>query len=437
MNAITRRDFVKASTITAGGLLLSSLPFAGKAYAAGSDRIKVALVGCGSRGTGAAFNALEADAGVTLVAMADVFSDRLNDSYERLSMRYGGTEKLQVPEENRFVGFDSYKHAIALADVVLLATPTFFRPLHYQEAVQQGKHIFMEKPVACDPSGVRSVLESGKIAKEKGLNVVVGLQRRYENKYREMHRRIQQGDLGDIISAQVYWNQGLFDVRPRRPEYSELEYQIRNWYYFIWMAGDQVLDQLIHNLDIANWFLGAYPISAHGMGGSEVRTGKEYGENFDHHAIEYTYPGGIIVNGQCRQIPNCANRVAEQFQGSKGFMGDDRIVDRNGNVIFSYDAENDPSPYQQEMDELFASVRAGNVIDDTDHGARSSMTAIMGFMASYSGQVVTWDQAIASKQRLTVDPRDFSWDTPPPVTPDENGYYAKPVPGQTRLFMDG
>ena len=272
-NLLTRRDFVKTSSVTAGGLLLSTLPLGASAYAAGGDTLKVALVGCGRRGTGAAFNALNTGDGIKLVAMADILEDRLQESYQRLSARYGDTGKLDVPEEHKFIGFDSYKHAIELADVVLLTTPTYFRPLHFEEAVNKGKQVFMEKPVACDPTGIRRVLKAGKIAKEKRLNVVVGLQRRYQNCYREFYKRIRNGELGDILSGQVYWNQGLFRAAVREPHYSELEYQIRGWYYFIWLAGDQVLDQLLHNLDIANWFVGAHPVTAQGMGGSEVRTG--------------------------------------------------------------------------------------------------------------------------------------------------------------------
>lgn len=429
---ISRRDFVKASALTAGGLLSGALPLSAGAYVAGSDTLKIALVGCGARGTGAAFNALNSSDGVKLVAMADVLEDRLNDSYDLLSRRFGDTGKLDVPEDQKFVGFDSYKQAIELADVVLLTTPTFFRPLHFEEAVRKGKHVFMEKPVAVDPAGVRSILESGKMAREKGLNVVVGLQRRYAKSYREMYRRLQNGDIGDIISGQVYWNQGIFDVRLRKPEYSELEYQIRNWYYFIWLSGDQVLDQLIHNLDVANWYIGEYPVSAHGMGGREVRNDKIYGQIFDHHAIEYTYPSGLVLSAQCRQIPGCHNRVAEQFQGTSGSLRDNTIRDRQNNVKFQYDGRDDPSPYDHEHTELFASIKKGDVIDNTEYGAKSSMTAIMGFMATYSGQLIRWDEALNSPKRLVPDHID--WDSVPPVLPDEHGNYPVPVPGVTEVM---
>ena len=438
-HTLSRRTFVKTSSMAAGGLMSGSLSLGQSAYAGGSGTIKVALIGCGNRGTGAAFQALNADDGVKLVAMADIDEENLNDSYSRLNMRYGDSGKLDVPDEHKFVGFDGYIHAIALADVVLLTTPTFFRPLHFEEAVRNGKHVFMEKPVAVDPGGVRRVMESAKIAREKDLNVVVGLQRRYQNRYREMYRRLQDGEIGEIISAQVYWNQGPFHVRERQPHWSELEHQIKNHFHFIWQAGDQVLDQMIHNIDVANWFIGEHPVSAQGMGGREVRTGKEYGQIFDHNFVEYTYPSGMVIAAQCRQIPGCWNRVDENFLGTKGSMtGSGVIRDRNKNIRFTYQDQNDPSPYQQEHDELFAAIRKGNTIDNTDFGAKSTMTAIMGFMATYSGQFLEWDQALNSDKRMyphhDLKPEDVDWNTPPPVTPDENGNYPIPVPGVTQVL---
>lgn len=441
-NRLTRRDFVKASTITAGGLMLSSLPLSSSAYAGGNDTLKVALIGCGNRGTGAAFQTLNADDGVQLVAMADILEDRLEESYNGLVQRYGGTDKLNVPEEHKFLGFDGYKHAIALADVVLLTTPTFFRPLHFEEAVRQGKHIFMEKPVAVDAAGVRRVLDAAKIAKEKDLNIVVGLQRRYETRYRELYRRVQNGEIGEIISGQIYWNQGPFYYEARQPQWSELEHQIRNHFHFIWQAGDQVLDQMIHNIDVANWFLGEHPISAQGMGGREVRTGSEYGQIFDHNFVEFRYPSGAVISAQCRQIPGCYNRVAEDFNGSEGFASTGSpnpfaLLDRKRNVKFVYESDNDKSPYQIEHDELYEAIRSGNTIDNADYGAKSTMSSIMGFMATYSGQFLEWDRALASEIRMyphhDLLPEDLTWDTPAPVQPDENGNYPIPVPGVTEV----
>lgn len=439
----TRRDFMKTTSLTAGGLLLSSLPIGASAYAAGSETLKVALIGCGSRGTGAAVQALSADPGAKLVAMADILEDRMQESYEGLTQRFGDTDQLDVPEEHRFIGFDSYKEAIPLADVVLLTTPTFFRPLHFEEAVNQGKHVFMEKPVAVDPAGVRRVMESAKIVKEKNLNVVVGLQRRYAKNYRELYQRVQGGAIGEIISGQVYWNQGPFFIRERQPEWSELEHQIRNHFHFIWQAGDQVLDQMIHNIDVANWFLGEFPVTAQGMGGREVRTGKEYGQIFDHNFVEYTYPSGAVIAAQCRQIPGCYNRVAEDFNGTEGFVSTGSpdpftVKNRRKNILWRYESHDDPSPYQIEHNELFEAIRSGNTIDNTEYGAKSTMASVMGFMATYSGQFLDWDQALQSDKRMyphhDLLPEDVDWNTPAPVQPFEDGYYPIPVPGQTEVL---
>lgn len=436
-NGISRRDFVKTSSLVTSGLMLGSLPLTSSAHVAGSDMIKVAVIGCGGRGTGAAFNVLASGKDVKVVAMADLFRDRLDESYSNLAQRYADSEQLDVPEEHKFIGFDAYKHAMDLADVVLLTTPPGFRPQHFKYAVEKGKHAFLEKPLATDSPGVRSILESGKIAKQKNLSVVTGFQRRYQNSYREIYRRIKNGELGDILAGQVYWNQGELWLRERKPEYSELEYQMRNWYYFNWLCGDHILEQHVHKHDVANWFLGEYPVSAQGMGGRQVRTGKEYGEIFDHHSVEYIYPGGAVIASQCRQIPGCWRRVAEAFQGTAGSVYTDQqhngvIRDRRQNVVYDHNGAEDPVPFQQEIDEMIDSIRKGNAIDNTDYGAKSTLTAIMGRMATYSGQLITWEEALNSERKLVPDHID--WDTTPPTLPDERGYYPIPVPGQTRVL---
>ncbi len=437
IQGITRRDFVKAASLTAGGLMFGSLPISSSAYAAGNGKIKVALVGCGGRGTGAAFNALAAGEDIQLVAMADIFEDRLTESFGHLSQRYGDSEQLNVPDEHKFIGFDGYKHAIDQADVVLHATPPGERPKHFRYAVEQGKHVFMEKPVATDAPGVRSVLESGKIAREKQLNVVIGLQRRYQDNYRETLRRIHNNQVGEIMGGQVYWNQGELWVNRRQPDQSELEYQMRNWYHFVWICGDHNVEQHIHNIDVANWFLGEYPVRAQGMGGREVRKGIEYPQIFDHHSVEYQYASGVVISSQCRQIPGCWNSVSESFQGTKGTLytdGSNNAVlrDRNGNTLYDHDGEEDPNPYQQEIDELFESIRRGNVINDTEIGAKATLSGIMGRMATYSGQMIEWDEALNAEQKLVPDYVD--WDMTPPVVPDENGRYPIAVPGQTDVL---
>jgi len=435
---ISRRDFVRKSSMAAGGLMLGSLSVGSSAYAAGNDTLKVALIGCGGRGTGAARQALDADDGVQLVAMADAFRDRLDECYSTLSKVFNGKEpqKLNVPEEHKFVGFDAYKKAIPLADVVILATPPGFRPIHFEAAVDAGKHVFMEKPVATDAPGVRQVLAAGQRADEKGLNVVVGLQRHYQNSYREVIGRVNDGAVGDIVSGQVYWNSEGVWVRPRQPHQNEMEYQMRNWYYFVWLCGDHIMEQHIHNIDVANWFIGEYPVSAQGMGGREVRTGIDHGQIFDHHFVEFTYPGGAVVASQCRHQEGCMNRVAEYFQGTKGTIdtsGDRGIIKSwNGNVLYDHNAETDPNPYQQEHDELFAAIRNGDHINNTEYGAKSTLTALMGRMATYSGKIITWEEALNSNK--SEMPEEFGWEAAPPVLPNDNGRYPVPVPGKTEVL---
>src|ERR1700712_2718898 len=300
-NSQSRREFVKQTSLLAGGTI--ALPIFSKAnfFAGSSDVIKIAMIGCGGRGTGAAVQALSTKQNVQLVAMADAFQDRLDGSYKNIgdALKENGLDKrLQVKEENKFVGFDAYKKVIPLADVVILATPRGFRPIHFEEAIKQNKHVFMEKPVATDPAGIQKVLEVAAIAKQKKLNVVVGLQRHYQNSYRELFKRKDM--IGDITSAQSWWNNDGVWTRPRKYNQTEMEYQMRNWYYFVWLCGDHITEQHIHNLDVINWFKGGYPVRAQGLGGRQVRKGKENGEIFDHHYVEYQYADGSILNSKCR-----------------------------------------------------------------------------------------------------------------------------------------
>lgn len=434
---ISRRNFVKHASLGAGGLLLAgTLPVGISAYAQGSETLKLALIGCGGRGTGAASHALLADDGVKLVAMADAFRDRLDNSLESLSQRHDST-RLDVPEEHKFVGFDAYQKAIDLADVVILATPPGFRPIHFEAAVNAGKQVFMEKPVATDSPGIRKVLEAGRKAQRDNLNVVVGLQRRYQTEYLEIAKRIHQGEIGDIMSGQIFWNEENAWMRERLPEHTEMEYQLRNWFYFTWLSGDLPLEQHIHNIDVANWFIGEYPASAQGMGGREVRTGKEYGNIFDHNFVALTYPGGAIVNSQCRHQPGTTTSVSEWFQGCKGtaqtgwgFTG--TIRNSAGIATYEHNVQDDFNPYQQEHIEFFKAIRSGNTINDTEVGAKSTLSAIMVRMASYSGKIITWDEALNSQKSLM--PQKFGFNEEPPILPDENGYYPIAIPGITEVL---
>jgi predicted dehydrogenase len=436
-NSITRRQFVKNATLTAGGgLLLGSLPVGASAFAAGSETLRVGVVGCGGRGTGAASQALEADPGVKVVALGDAFRDRLDSCYDNLNNRWGESGRLDVPEERKFTGFNAYKNVIDLSDVVILTSTPGFNPKHFEYAIEKGKHVFMEKPVATDVPGVHRVLEAGRKAKEKNLNVVVGLQRHYQTNYREIVKRIHNGDMGNIIAGQVYWNGAGVWVRERQPEQTEMEYQMRNWYYFNWLCGDHILEQHIHNIDVANWFIGDLPVTAQGMGGREVRNGKDHGQIFDHHFVEFTYPGGQVISSQCRHQPNTMRRVDEFFQTAEGTIytsgrGDGEMKLRNGSIRYAHNYMDDPNPYQVEHDELFASIRSGGVISDTEFGANSTLIAIMGRMATYTGQLITLEDAMNSKELLVSD--DLDWDSNPPVMPDADGNYPVPVPGVTTL----
>ena len=358
----SRRDFVKQSTMLAGGIMAMPLVSNAGYFHSVDDTIKVAVIGCGGRGTGAAFQALSTKQNVKLVAMADAFRDRLDDAYKALTDGDDGNvkDRMAVTEETKFVGFDAYKKVIPLADVIIIATPPGFRPLHFEEAINQGKHVFMEKPLATDPAGVKKVLEVAEVAKKKKLNVVVGLQRHYQTSYRELFKRVQDGMIGDITSGQVYWNSDGVWVRPRKPGQTEMEYQMRNWYYFNWLCGDHITEQHIHNLDVMNWFKGAYPVKAQGMGGREVRTGKEYGEIYDHHFVEYHYADGTIMNSQCRHIKGTYSIVDEIIVGTKGVVkcGAAEITSK-GKSLFKFDKAKENEPYQNEHDELFAAIAKG------------------------------------------------------------------------------
>ncbi|PPL00303.1 Gfo/Idh/MocA family oxidoreductase [Parapedobacter indicus] len=427
-----RRDFLKTSAVLAGGAVLSGMPFMG-AHASVDDTIKVVLVGCGGRGTGATFNALASGANIKIVALADAFRDRLDEAYKKLSERHA--DKLDVPEDRKFVGFDAYQKAIPLADVVILATSPGFRPIHFEEAVRQGKHIFMEKPVATDIPGIRRVLAAAEEAKRKKLNVVVGLQRRYQANYREAIKRIQDGALGDIVSGQVYWNSGGVWVRPRKPEQTEMEYQMRNWYYFNWLCGDHIVEQHVHNIDVANWVKGSYPVSIQGTGSRAWRNGKEYGEIYDNHAVELTYADGSVIYSQCRHFEGTSNRVDETFQGTKGRIylsaaNDATLWDSKGNELYNHPKRGNANPYEQEHVELFDAIAKGEYkFDNAEYGAYSTLTGIIGRLATYSGQVIKWDDAL--KSNVNLMPERFAWDALPKVLPDENGLYPYAIPGQT------
>ena len=426
---LTRRDFLKnSSAALAGTALLGALP---SVHAAGGDLLKIALVGCGGRGSGAASQALSTDGPVKLIALADLQPEQLEKSLSNLKTAHN--DKVEVPKENQFTDFDGYKKAIALADVVILATSPGFRPVHFEEAVRQGKHVFMEKPVATDAPGIRRFLQAAEEAKKKNLKVGVGFQRHHQKGYLETVRRIQDGAVGDIQLLRCYWNGGSRDGVERLPEESEMHYQIRNWYYFTWLSGDHIVEQHVHNLDVCNWIKGTHPVRAQGMGGRQVRNARRHGQIFDHHFVEFEYEDGARMISQCRQIPGCWPTVSEHVLGTKGSA--DLIAGRNLFVIKGPSAwrfgekAGRRDAYQEEHDALFAAIRKNEPFNEAAGAAQSTMTAILGRMCTYSGQKVEWDEAFESKLQLVPDP--CSWTTAPPVMPDGDGAYPIARPGST------
>lgn len=430
----TRRNFLSTSSTAVSGAVLSGIAFSQYAFAAGGDEIKIALVGCGGRGSGAASQALNVP-GNRLVAVADAFQDRLTGSLENLKREHGA--KVSVPPENQFVGLDGYKKAIALADVVILATPPGFRPQHFEEAVRQGKHVFMEKPVAVDGPGVRRVLAAAEEAKKKNLKVGVGLQRHHQAGYLETMKRLHDGAIGDIYLIRAYWNDGGVWVNPRKEEQTELEFQMRNWYYFNWLCGDHITEQHIHNLDVANWVKNTYPVKAHGMGGRQVRTQKEYGEIFDHHAVEYTYADGTTLLSQCRHIRGADNNVSEQCVGSKGScnISGHSIKTTSGGSEWRFRGEKQVDPYQKEHNDLFAAIRANTPYNEAFNGAKSSLTSIMGRMTTYTGKTVSWEQALNSAVNLApADFENLTWNSACKSMPNAEGFYPVSVPGNAEWY---
>jgi len=423
---VTRRNFLTTTGVATVGAL-SANRFA---FAASNDTLKIALVGCGGRGSGAAAQALSVP-GTKLVAMSDAFPDRLQNSLNGLKEAKGA--QVDVPADRQFVGLDGYKNAIALADVVILATPPGFRPMQFAEAVKQGKHVFAEKPVATDAPGVRQFLAAAEEAKKKNLKVGIGLQRHHDPGYIETVKRIQDGAIGDVTAMRVYWNDAGVWVNPRKPEQTEMEYQLRNWYYFVWLCGDHIAEQHIHNLDVANWVKNGHPVKARGMGGRQILTDKKYGQIFDHHMVEFTYADGSICFSQCRHQPGCWSEVNEHAIGTKGSSAvGNSLIRPTGGEAWRYRGEKRVDPYQQEHDDLFAAIRNNTPYNEAFYGAHSTMTSILGRMATYSGKELTWDEGINST--LSHFPERLAFDAKPKALPDAEGRYEIPVPGVTKAW---
>jgi myo-inositol 2-dehydrogenase/D-chiro-inositol 1-dehydrogenase len=427
----SRRDFLKSSTLLTGAALAGGLGIARSAHAAGSDVLRVALIGCGGRGTGAADNCLEARKKVKIVALADAFEDRVKGSLKHLKQRF--PDRVDVPPERVFVGLDAYQKAIDCGiDMVILGTPPGFRPAQYAAAVKAGKHVFMEKPCCTDAPGYRSLMETNKLADQKGLKVVVGLQRHHQAGYLQGIKEIHDGKLGDIMFLRVYWNGsggGAHDIGKRpQDDPKEMEFQVRHWGCFVWLYGDNIVEQHVHNIDIANWVMAkdgdaakAHPVEANGMGG-RVNQGN-YGDIFDHHFVEFTYADGTKMFSQSRHIPGTWDQVSEFAHGTKGNRG---VATGGGPNLES------GNPYVQEHIDLIEAIDRNAKLNDGWHGATSSMTAVLGRMATWSGQIVKWDEAIA--RGPDEGPEKLAWDAKPRHLPGPDGRYPMAMPGVYKAY---
>ncbi len=416
---ISRREFLKASAAVS---LAATLPRIPGAHAAGSDRIRVGIIGCGGRGTGAAIDCMNAAPGVEVVAMYDLFQDRIESSLQKLLETH--PDKVKVPPDRQFTGFDGHLKLAACPEVnlVIMAAPPHFRPMHLRAAVEAGKHVFMEKPVAVDPVGVRSVIASSELATKKGLAIVAGTQRRHQARYLELMKRIHDGAIGELVAGQCYWNQGELWVKKREPGMSDMEWQCRNWLYFTWLSGDHIVEQHVHNIDVINWAFGTLPVKVMGMGGRQARTGPEYGNIYDHFAVEFEYPNGVRVLSMCRQIPGCADRIEERVVGTKGVaFGYGEIKGENP---WKFEGE-EPSPYVQEHADLISSIRRGQPLNEGRRIAESTMCAIIGRMSAYTGRAISWEWAMNSS-KLDLSPKSYEFG-PNPVDPVA-------VPGFTPLI---
>lgn len=417
--AASRRHFLAASAAATSGFAT--------VHAAGDDTLRVGLIGCGDRGTGAASQALQADRNVKLVAMADAFEDRLQSSLNTLRGKRELIGKVDVAADACFVGFDAYREVIRRSDVVLLCTPPHFRPMHFRAAVEAGKHVFAEKPVAVDAPGVRHVLQTVELARQKNLSVVSGLCLRYDNGFRETARRIHGGAIGDITTLFANDYRGGRWKKPRTDGQTDMQYQMRNWYNFTWLSGDFNVEQHVHFLDVCAWLMrDEYPVRAIGMGGRAALNSPDYGNIYDHFSVVYEYRTGVRLVSNCRQNPGCKNDLSAHAVGTRGRAV---LSERTGGLSIHADQTwvyegPQNQMYQTEHDQLFAAIRRGRPINNGDYMTRSTLLAIMGRMAAYTGQQVTWEQALASREDLS--PPRYAWDVSladPPVA----------VPGLTRF----
>lgn len=389
---LSRRTFLTGTT----ALAVPASSFAGP-FGLFQDRptLKVGLIGCGGRGSGAIRDNLSADEGCVVHAIGDLFADRVKGCLEGLQKDFPTRTKV---DDRSFSGIDAYQKVIdSGVDVVILATPPGFRPIHFTAAVEAGKHIFTEKPVAVDGPGIRQVIEAARKAKQKNLSVVAGTQRRADLAYMECIKRIKDGEMGDVVHMNCYWNQGGLWMNTRAEGMKDLEYHVRNWLYFTYLSGDHIVEQHVHNLDVCNWVMGTHPVKATSLGGRQARVDPAYGHIYDHFATEYEYANGTKITSMCRQIDGTASRVSEQIIGTKG--NSDANTRIRGEKAWRWDGDR-PNPYVLEHKRLYKSIRSSEGFNEGEQVAESTLTAIMGRMSAYSGDEVSWDKALASEVRL-------------------------------------
>ena len=440
---LSRRHFLQ-SCAASTGLMAVGMPcaVARGAHVGGDETIKVALVGCGARGSGAISQILRTQGPVKLWAMADLFADRLEASLANLvkgqqadydrEAHSGFGSQIDVPPERRFVGFDAYRQAIdSGVDLVVLAAHQHFRPLHFTYAVERGKHVFMEKPLGVDVAGVRQILAANTEAKRKNLKVGVGLYMRHSRRVQETMARLQDGAIGPTSFMSCYFNTPfLRDTPPRKPEISEMEYQLRNPYHFVWLSGDYIVDALVHYFDLCLWHHGGHLLSAQGQGGRQFHLPSQQGDTFDHHFVEYRFADGVHMFAQTRQISGCWGQSAAQIHGPEG-MADPARAKISGKAAWLMKGPM-PNPYQVEQDMLVSAIREDKTYNEVEHAATATLVGIMGRMASYTGQAVSWDQVMNSTLRLA--PSQYAFDATPPVVADSNGVYPVAMPGISKVL---
>jgi predicted dehydrogenase len=406
MSTPSRRTVLQAGSAAAVTALAARTSPAGF-FTGVDDTLRIGLVGCGGRGTGAAVNALRADQRTKLVAMHDAFGDQLQRSMTNIKAVKDVAARVDVSPEKQFTGFDGYTKLLdSGVDVVVLASPPHFRPMQVEEAVKRGLHMFVEKPIAVDAPGVRRVMAACEQAKAKKLNVVSGLCYRYHDGRKAIIERVQAGDIGRILSIDVNYVTGELWHRGRKPEWSEMEYQCRNWLYYTWLSGDHIAEQHIHSLDVAAWALGdRYPTRCLAMGGRQVRTDAKFGNVYDHFSTRYEYGDGVRVMSFCRQMAGCSTDVSDNIHGTDGhaYVFQHKIA---GKRNWEWEGDNSDM-YQNEHDALFAAIRRGEPINNGDYMCKSTLMAIMGRMSAYTGQAITWEQALASSELLA--PKEYAW----------------------------